>query len=227
MRHGLYFLRLLPQSVCGWATKWTTTLRPIAFSLLLLFPVYAQAESADPISRTSSATLTYSLGGAAQFDARTPTPSKAQLSAPTDSNGFSLLQLPGIPNNIGADVARHETILGDVTVFRRENRFAGAEVMQFGTTLTRGRTTTGLEMAYTDSSTSSRSEVFVDYAMTNSFSLGVAGILAETNDEDTYPKAGVGLRASVDFANGPSLRGDISSPVASDPVFGLSLGFQF
>lgn len=119
------------------------------------------------------------------------------------------------------------TALGQLSVFGRKDREDGRDVLRLGTALTRGKTTTGVSLTYRDEELATRSEVFVDYALTETFSVGVSGILSsdETSEED--PVARLGISAAYSLESGTFLQGGIADAPDASPIFGLSVGLRF
>ncbi len=193
-------------------------MRPIAVIFMFFFPAVALADghatsaTAVPIAQSGG----FKLGGAASRAALVPLqpepPVRRALRLPTIS----------IKPETGAQSA-----LGPATVFMRESLDFGRDALQLGTFLSRGQARAGVSLTYTESTKEvSQSQIFLDYALTEQFSIGVAGILDnELNEEE--PVRQLGLNAGYATEGGAFLRGGIASADDYDPVFGLSIGLRF
>ena len=160
----------------------------------------------------------FKLGGAASRTALVP--------LDTEPPARRALRLPTISLRPSPD-AMNESTMGPATVFLRESLEFGRDALQLGTFLSRGSTRAGVSVTYSeDSEEVSQSQIFLDYAVTDQFSIGVAGILDnETNDEE--PVRQLGLNAGFATEGGAFLRGGVASADDYEPVFGLSIGLRF
>ena len=122
---------------------------------------------------------------------------------------------------------RSETALGHLSVFGSEAREDGRDVLRLGTALTRGKTTTGISLTYRDEELATRSEVFVDYALSDAFSVGVSGIVSSDGATEKDPVARLGVSAAYSLDSGTFLQGAIADAPDTSPVIGLSVGLRF
>lgn len=187
-----------------------------------LWSVAAVAQ-AIPEAVLQGADVQYELGGAAQMAIAAP--STLDL---TESVGpkepFRYPYRP--PSSLLRD-GRSNTALGQLSVFGREDVEDGRDVLRLGTALTRGRTTTGLSLTYRDEELATRSELFVDYALSDSFTVGVSGILSSEDTSEEEPVARLGISAAYSLEGGTFLQGAFADAPDASPVFGLSVGLRF
>ena len=117
--------------------------------------------------------------------------------------------------------------LGDVTLFAGEAALNGEGAVRFGTSLERGRATTGFSLTYSGEETIGEPEVFVDYVVTNSLQVGLSGGLTELTASDGEQVGRFGLTAAFDVGNNTLLQGEISDTLHTSPEIGLALGLRF
>ncbi|MCV6592721.1 MAG: hypothetical protein OIF48_07205 [Silicimonas sp.] len=185
-------------------------------------------------------------------EASLPLPSRPGLSAPdaAPSGGFRLggalskatvapataapapaptrlrLSVPQLIRETGKTLQR--TTFGGISLYFGEAWDQGEDVFQLGTALTRGQSTAGISLTYTDSDRAvTASELYFDYAVTDRFSVGVSGIFNEdvTSGDDQVPQ--LGLSAALNAANGTYLQGGIADSRDTEPVFGVAIGLRF
>lgn len=117
--------------------------------------------------------------------------------------------------------------LGPATLFLSEGFESGRDALELGTFLTRGQARAGVSVTYLNEDDEvSRSEVFVDYAVSNQFSVGLSGILS-SEDEESEPIRQLGVSAEFSSESGAFLQGEVSGAADYDPVIGLSIGLRF
>jgi hypothetical protein len=124
-------------------------------------------------------------------------------------------------------MSRSETVLGPATVFVSEGRDDGRDALELGTFLRRGQARAGLSVTYLETDAQvKRSELFVDYALSERFSVGLSGIL-DAELGDTEPVRQLGLNAEYSTSGGAFLQGGVAGAPDFDPVIGLSIGLRF
>lgn len=189
-------------------------------STLWPFAAYAQA---IPEAVLRSADVQYELGGAAQMAMVNPSsPNLTERVTPKEP-----FRYPYRPPSSLLQDGRSNTALGELSVFGREDREDGRDVLRLGTALTRGKTTTGLSLTYRDEQLATRSEVFVDYALTEAFTVGVSGILSNEIASEEDPVAKIGISAAYSLDDDTFLQGAFENAPDASPVFGLSVGLRF
>ena len=186
----------------------------------MALPAYAQQLAVTPVAdrRAEASTSEFELGGSIERTARALAP----LPAATQTR--SSLTLPLSP----ANSTRRETTLGGVVIFTDEGWDDGRDAFRLGTAITQGAATAGVSVTYLDESAEvSRSELYVDYALSRNFSIGLAGILDNdfTDQDDAIPQ--LGLNAAYETDGGAFFEGEISNSDAAEPLFGLSIGLRF
>lgn len=188
----------------------------------MLAPSLAMAEPVPFSPGADLASVHYELGGAAEGSARLPvsvfedvTPKPVPMIFP---ERVPVSFLPG---------PRRPTELGDVVMFGGEDTEGGQDVLRLGTSLSRGRATTGVSVTYGQKDLPQRSEVFVDFAVTDALSVGVSGIMSESGGDLEDAVKRVGLSAAYTLSGGTFLQGGIANSADTDPVFGVSMGFRF
>ena len=184
-----------------------------------------QAESLSQID-TSPAQLAessgYQLGGAV---ARAALPPSNLLAAPPETPRLRI-SVPRLIRETSETTRR--TAIGGVRIYFGEAWSEGADVFQLGTALTRGQTTAGVSVTYEDDTNDlTSSELYLDYALSERFSVGISGILSDDITEDSSPVPQLGLNAELSSSNGTFLQGGIADSRNNDPVFGLAIGLRF
>ena len=170
-----------------------------------------------------NAEVRYELGGAASLSATVPPPVIITEPEP-NSRTF---RFPDIaPGTIDSDGAS-PTTFGDLSVFGGERREAGRDVLRLGTAITQGRTTTGVSVSYREDNVATRSEVFVDYALTDAFSMAISGIVTDMGGTAPEPVTRLGLSAAFATGAGSFVQGGIADAPDESPVFGLAVGLRF
>ena len=199
-------------------------MRTLSVSLaIFLLTLQAQAQAIPDLTESPGPEMEFELGGSANLAARlTP---EDNISGSTDNQtGF---RYPVIPPVSLLTAAGHSYDPGDLSVFGGGETQDGEDVLRLGSALTRGRTTTGISVTYGSERQRTRSEVFLDYAVTDSFSVGLSGILAQDGRRTEKPLARLGISAAYTLEDGSFLQGGVANAPDTDPVLGLSLGFRF
>lgn len=166
----------------------------------------------------------FQLGGAASRAALVP---KTSLTDPSVAPPQPRLTLPRSPGDQALDL--REATFGPATFFVGSGRDAGRSAVQMGTFLSRGDARAGVSVTYLSQEEElSRSEVFLDYALSQQLSVGLSGILnSETGDDDPVPQLGVSAEYSSQ-GGGAFLQGGLAAGEAQyDPVIGVSVGLRF
>lgn len=163
----------------------------------------------------------FRLGGAATRAAIAPTapipqddePSSPRLALPL---GMSL-----------DEYSRTESSLGPATLFVSEGVDSGRDALELGTFLSRGQARAGVSVTYLEAEAQvARSELFLDYAVTEQFSIGLSGILdSDTNRNEQVRQLGVNAEFATSM--GAFVQGGVASAADYDPVIGLSVGLRF
>lgn len=182
-------------------------------------PGSAYAQDSVAAARVES----YQLGGSTVAAAHSP--ATTAVEEPARINSTFLFPTPLPPALY--DESWGQTRLGQIAVYGAEEHPGDEEVLRLGTTLTRGRATTGLTIAYQDSTDASQSELFVDYALTQNFSVGVSGIVSDNGGADDDMIGRLGVSAAYSGTPGTFVRGGIADAPDESPVFGLSFGLSF
>ena len=194
-------------------------MRPVFISAVVFMPFAAFAQSSSDTSDGSASSESFKLGGAASraaIVATTPTPELT----PERSTRLSLpLALPR------EETARTESALGIATVFLSDGLESGQDALELGTFLSRGQTTAGLSVTYFEEKDElARSEIYLDFALTDRFSVGLSGILdTESNDD---PVRQLGVNAEFSTSTGTYIQGGFTGAPDYDPVIGLSVGLR-
>ncbi len=190
--------------------------------MTLAAPVHA--ESVPGIAGPSvapSASEGFQLGGAV---ARAATPSASI--APLPDSSQLRLSAPRLIRETSETVRR--TPFGGLRIYFGEAWNEGDDVFQLGTALTRGQTTAGVSVTYEDDSQDvTSSELYLDYALTDQFSIGVSGILSEDVTSGSTPVPQLGMNAELSTSSGAFLQGGFADSADNDPVFGLAVGMRF
>ena len=200
-----YSLRLPFASFCAFATA---------------FPVWADGYAErDAVERSAAALSSdFELGGSVERAARIPDP------LPTVTPPRSALSLPLTPINS----THRETSLFGVMIFSDQGWDDGRDAFRLGTAYTQGAATAGVSVTYLDERAEiSRSELFFDFAISQNFTVGLAGILDRDFAQDDTPIPQLGLSAAYSTGNGAFFEGGISDADSSVPEFGVSIGLRF
>lgn len=208
--------------IMGGTKKVVAAVRPVLIAFGLIVPsALVAAEPAPRAEATVAPSQVFQLGGAAaravpEIDLSAPpksdTPAQRRLSLPLTLDGFR-----------AEDVAT----MGPATIFMGEGLDEGREAVELGTYLSRGQARAGVSVTILEQDEElARSEVFVDYSVTENFSVGISGIFNELETaNDTVPQ--IGLSAEYATEGGAFLQGGVADAPELDPVFGLSVGFRF
>ena len=163
----------------------------------------------------------YRLGGAA---ARAPLPS---VSLPPPAS-LPRLRL-SVPRLIlETREAVRSTAFGGLRFYFGEAWNQGDDVFQLGTAITRGQTTAGVSVTYENEEYDlTSSELYLDYALTEQFSIGISGVLNQDVTIDETPVPQLGLNAELSTLGGAFVRGGVSDSANNEPIFGLAIGLRF
>ena len=116
--------------------------------------------------------------------------------------------------------------MGPATLFMGEGRDEGRDALELGTYFSRGAARAGVSVTFLEQEEEvTRSEVFIDYALTEQFSVGISGILNDIDAAGTVPQ--IGLSAEFATEGGAYFQGGVADAPELEPVFGLSVGFRF
>ena len=211
----------------GGVSKRTALLRtPVIFVLCIFFAAPAWSDelpSMDALISTLSG-ADYQLGGAATRSARLP---EQRAAVPPSATQPRLrLSVPRLIRETGETIQR--TAFGGLRIYFGEGWDDGQDVFQLGTALTRGQTTAGVSVTYEDGTQEmTSSELYIDYAVTERFSVGVSGIFNEDVTQDSAPVPQLGLSAELTSPNGSFFQGGIADTADNTPIFGLAIGLRF
>ncbi len=173
-------------------------------------------------SVSTDSTGEFRLGGAATRPAIIAT-APVEDTAERDNPQRLSLPLGAIPDAM----SRSESELGPATIFVSEGVDDGRDALELGTFLRRGQARAGLSVTYLETEAQvARSEVFLDYALSEQFSVGLSGIL-DSELGDTEPVRQLGLNAEYSTSGGAFLQGGVAGAADFDPVIGLSVGLRF
>ena len=195
-------------------------MRPFVFSICLLSPCFAWSQAILPTGEDAEfdANRGYQLGGAATRAATVPNPATTDTTLPSLS-----YPLPSVLT----EQSRTERALGAATVFIAEGLDAGRDALELGTFLQRGQARAGVSVTYLESDAElARSELFLDYAVTENFSVGLSGIM-DSELGETEPVRQLGLNAEYATTGGTFVQGGVSGAADYNPVIGLSVGLRF
>ncbi len=198
-------------------------MRPIAVILATICPLALDAgEHASGLTNSPLLEVApdYQLGGAASLSALVP-----EFAPSKDTRSRSRLSLP--IKSAETVYSQRKALLGGATLFFGETLSNGQDAVEMGTFLSNGTARAGVSVTYVERNASvSRSELFVDYALTDQFSVGLSGILnSEIDDDETVPQLGLSAEYSTDA--GAFLQGGVADAADYDPVIGLSIGLRF
>ena len=206
--------------VDGWGVTLELPLRSPANALFVIcvaLPAWADPSSVAIVSEFSK-TSQYELGGSVERAARAP------VILPEVPQPRVALSLPLTP----ANATRRQTNILGMVLFADEGWDDGRDAFRLGTAYTQGSATAGVSVTYLDEGYAlSRSELYVDYALSQNFSVGVAGILDNDYQVDDTAIPQFGFNAVYATEGGTFLEGGISNAESSEPVFGLSIGLRF
>lgn len=163
----------------------------------------------------------YQLGGVATRAAVVP---NIDLSEPDTVAPRSRLSLPLASESLNPQKAM---IFGPATVFVGEGLDSGRDAVQVGTFIRNGLARAGISLTFLEQEEEvSRSELFLNYSITDQISVGVSGIFSTLDDTtDTVPQ--LGLSAEFATESGTYFQGGLADAPEYEPVFGLSIGFRF
>lgn len=199
-------------------------MRPFVAGLVFCLPCLAWAEPGLDLTTSPDSyggAGDFRLGGAATRPAVVPT-QPTEEPAPSAETRLSL-PLGAVPDAM----TRSEKVLGPATVFVSEGMEDGRDALELGTFLRRGQARAGLSVTYLETQAQlKRSELFVDYALSDRFSVGLSGIL-DAELGDTEPVRQLGLNAEYSTSGGAFLQGGVAGAADFDPVIGLSIGLRF
>lgn len=173
------------------------------------------------ISTTLSQGAEYQLGGAARA-VLPPTKSIAPLSLPSRLR----VSVPRLIRQTQETIRR--TAMGGLRIYYGEAWNEGEDVFQLGTALTNGATTAGVSVTYEDETRAlASSELYLDYAISDRFSVGISGILNDDVTEEDAQVPQFGLNAEMSTDSGAFLRGGVADSRNNTPIFGLAIGLRF
>ena len=122
---------------------------------------------------------------------------------------------------------RREASLGAATVYVAEGFDAGRDAFELGTFVSNGQARAGLSVTYVQANAQvARSELFIDYALSERFTVGLSGII-DAQLDDTQRVRQLGLNAEYATSSGTYVQGGIAGSEDYIPVIGLSVGLRF
>lgn len=191
-------------AVCGPALSWADL---------------AMAQSAE--ARGFANEGEFRLGGAATRAAIAPTAPIPQSEEPSSPR-------LALPLGMSLDeYSRTESTFGPATLFVSEGVDGGRDALELGTFLRRGQARAGVSVTYLETEAQlARSELFLDYAVTEQFSIGLSGIL-DTEINTDAPVRQLGVNAEFATSTGAFVQGGVAGAADYDPVIGLSIGLRF
>ena len=164
----------------------------------------------------------YRLGGAA---ARATVPAPG-LAFPEVSAPRLRLSVPRLIRETSQKIQR--TPFGGLRFYFGEAWNDEEDVFQLGTALTRGQTTAGVSVTYDNGGYDlTSSELYLDYALTERFSVGISGILNQEVTQDDTPVPQLGINAELNTLGGTFVRGGVADTDSHAPIFGLAIGLRF
>ena len=198
-------------------------MRPVVVFLALIFPIAlcaAEKEAGLQNSQLLGVATDYQLGGSTSRAALVP-----EITSRDIERSRSRLSLP--IKSAETVYSQREALLGGATLFVGEASSNGRDAVEMGTFLTNGTARAGVSVTYIERDASvSRSEVFLDYALTDQFSVGLYGILnSELDEDEAVPQ--LGLSAEYATEGGAFLLGGVADAADYNPVIGLSIGLRF
>ena len=201
-------------------------MRPVVFTACLLAPTALVAAEPAPKSVSTSNTQEFRLGGAAARSSSAPDidlSSPSALSSPVTPATRGRISLPLSLDGLQAqDVGT----MGPATLFMGEGQDEGRDAVELGTYLSHGAARAGVSLTFLEQQEEvTRSEVFIDYALTEQFSVGISGILNNIDAAGSVPQIGLSAEFSTD--GGAYFQGGVADAPELEPVFGLSVGFRF
>ena len=198
----------------------------LCLSLMCCAPGQGWSEVlSEPVARSLDVGAGFQLGGAASIAANARTPEPFQ---PIPPAAPPLLRLPSVSPLAALRTSRGTAELGDITLFGGETEQDGRALYRFGTAVTKGRTTAGMNFTYDDTEALlAQSEVFMGFSVTDNFSVGMSGIFATSDDDLSASVARVGLSAAFGGSDRAFIEGEVATSRDAKPVFGVSLGLQF
>lgn len=195
-------------------------MRPVVFFACLTAPTALVAAEPAPKSQTVG-TQEFHLGGAAA--ARSSVVPEADLTPLAEPSSPGRLTLP---LSLDGFQAQDVGTMGPATLFMGEGQDDGRDAFELGTYLSRGAARAGVSVTFLEEDEEvTRSEVFLDYALTEQLSVGISGIMNDLDGSTTVPQ--IGLSAEFATEGGAYLQGGVADAPELDPVFGLSVGFRF
>ncbi len=199
-------------------------MRPVLTVLVLMLPAFAWADGTVDVASDPpvfSAEGDFQLGGAATRAALTPSlPVLAEEER-------RRLRLPFIIPSAENMPTTKQRVLGQATLFLNEGLDLGRDALQMGTFLRRGAARAGLSITFLENDAAvSQSSIFVDYALSDQFSVGLSGIMDnEAGASGSLQQ--LGLNAEILTEGGAFVQGGVSGAEDYEPVFGLSVGLRF
>lgn len=201
------------------------SVRLFLFSVACVLPcmVLADSDYAPPVTAGGYGEQEqFRLGGATTRSAMIPTAPITDEEAETERPRLSLPL-----GAVTSDMSRTESAVGPATIFLSERLDDGRDALELGTFLRRGQARAGVSVTYLeDAAEVARSEVFLDYAVSERFSVGLSGIL-DAELGDTEPVRQLGVNAEFNTSGGAFVQGGVAGASDYDPVIGLSVGLRF
>ena len=194
-------------------------------ALILCLPSIAWPDNLDITSDSVTGLALkndYRFGGATDRSGLGP--------APSAGNGNSKrpprLSLPiRLPSN--EVVNRREASLGAATVYVTEGFDVGRDAFELGTFVSNRQARAGLSVTYVEGNAQiARSELFIDYAFSERFTVGLSGTI-DAQIDDTQRVRQLGLNAEYATSSGTYVQGGIAGTADYVPVIGLSVGLRF
>ena len=191
--------------------------------MFLAGPLWGESLSGiDPRAAPLESATSFRLGGAASRATLPP----AELAEPLATSPQLRVSVPRLIRETSETVRR--TAFGGVRIYFGEAWNESGDVFQLGTAVTRGQTTAGVSVTYEDDNQDlTSSEVYLDYAFSEQFSIGISGILSEDVTADADPVPQLGLNAELSSSSGAFLQGGFADSRDTTPVFGLAIGLRF
>lgn len=195
----------------------------LVVSLLPDPAISGEVPSLDGLSSANTAPLVeYQLGGSATRS----NVQRLRLPSASDAPPRLRVSVPRLVRETSETV--QPTPFGGLRLYFGEAWTDGDDVFQLGTALTRGQTTAGVSVTYQgDLDALTNSELYLDYAVTSQFSIGISGGLSDTLTQDAEPLPQLGVNAELNTEAGTYLRGGVADAGGRPPVFGVAIGLRF
>ncbi len=113
-----------------------------------------------------------------------------------------------------------------VVVFGGAESSGSEDYFRLGSEVTTGAATAGVDLTYQPEQRSlSRSQIYVDYALNDRITLGLAGLRDEAPDADPINR--LGMSAAFTTQSGSYVQGGVAGAPDEDALFDLAIGFRF